>query len=151
MEEKKRICSISTDDTKNTSQISMILVHNDKSQNRRISQRYEDNNKSETGCCPNFRYVISFMGLSGIILSQMSRMILNVTITSMVCILPPSSSNGSLEDSCPWPEEYFHSNECIVTTEDDNDIRFDWDTGQKDLLISSFFITYCIFMIQGNF
>lgn len=106
--------------------------------------------RNESGCCwlveDRMRFLIAFMGLIGLIVSQMSRMIINVTVTYMARTLNSTSSDGG--DSCPWVEDTTSDLE-RGSSSIEND-KLDWDADERDLVLSSFFMTYCIFMIPGK-
>lgn len=86
------------------------MADNDKKQNDRLgSQTF--NSKSGKNSDPNgrtkIRFLLCTLGLLSLTTSNMSRMVLNNCITSMVDSTTSSLSNSQLSEdgSCPWPEE----------------------------------------------
>lgn len=57
------------------------------------------------------RFIVCTLGLVSLAMSQMSRMVLNLSITSMVdpsMLIKADSSKISADGSCPWPEDSEH-------------------------------------------
>lgn len=101
------------------------MVANDHKQNKRLSAKLSIKNKSQNQDChldepkrvTKIRYLVCTLGLLSLVTSQMSRMVLNLTITQMV---DPSmlEENDLVDDngSCPWPEEELVISEQMTTT-----------------------------------
>lgn len=68
--------------------------------------RIDNDDMTAANGCSTVRFLICVLGLIGLAMSQMSRSVLNITITDMVRIeAKKDTAKGIDQDSCPWPVE----------------------------------------------
>lgn len=174
------------------------MVVNNKKQNQRLSANYDQKGtksslsvnfirdgakNSPNECKPlniGLRFIICSLGIAALTMCQMSRMILNLTITSMVDpLVLNQGSDISSDGSCPWlVEDGFERNEELetsksketapidgilfyLTTEQSNlesndslvlveSDRFMWSMQEQSILLGGFFYSYFFFMVLGG-
>lgn len=140
------------------------MANSDAKQNSRVSHLMtKTDNLTATNEWNKVRFLICVLGLIGLALSQMSRSVLNITITSMVPVEIKSDRGIEIgSDSCPWPDEEENKQseksdcpnqygEVNKTTVDENSVdTFDWDVQQKTRLLGAFFYSYPVFMVAGG-
>lgn len=158
------------------------MVVSDKEQNKRLSMRISGHKsvasrqKKVGGQVQGtrVRFLICTLGLLAILMSQMSRIILNVCITSMIdpSMLAPKSEVSS-DGSCPVVEpvtrdvrsidpisDFFTNSpseqatdlvtEDIVEIVADTPDRFRWTIKQQNILLGGFYCSYFVVMIFGE-
>lgn len=126
------------------------IIQNDQKQNSQLSEMYL--NKEEKYECfwpvqDRMRYLVALAGLLGLVLSAMSRTIFNVAITSMATTLP---SNATSDDVCP-SQLHVITDSSGETLSEDGQKQMHWKQEERDLLQSSFFMSYFVFMIPGEY
>lgn len=104
----------------------MVINSTDQSFSDALSQRFsswksdginQNNPAKKAKPATKMRFIVCTLGLMSLAMSQMSRMVLNLSITSMVdpkMLVKPDVAKVSSDGSCPWPEE---SNNDLTTTQ----------------------------------
>lgn len=113
-----KVSSVQSQNEPTPNQTFMRMVMNDAKQNRRLSSRLSqasiERDSTMKGNEPDkgskMRFVVCTLGLLSLTMSNMSRMVLNLSITSMVdpSMLAHAKNDNELvsaDGSCPWPEE----------------------------------------------
>lgn len=95
----------------------MVINSTDRSFSDALAQRFspssnginQNNSAKKAKPATKMRFVVCTLGLISLAMSQMSRMVLNLSITSMVdpkMLVKPDATKISSDGSCPWPEEF---------------------------------------------